>query len=127
MLRTLLPAALPLLLTGCLAGEVYPELYAEAYCLTAYTCVGDEAVEEAVGYTDQENCVSAVRAVVEADPKYKAFTEGECEWDAELAKTCLDEVGEIRNDDTCDGEMEMAAFVLDAATPACAGVYSGCL
>jgi hypothetical protein len=127
MSRLLTSAALATLLSACAAGEVYPELYAEAYCQTAYTCVGEDAVEAAVAYTDQDDCRAAVQAAVEADPKYKAYTEGDCDWDADSAKTCLEEVAEIRQDDACDGAMGFAAFLADAATPACAAVYSGCL
>jgi hypothetical protein len=114
-------------LSACLAGEAWPELYAEAYCQTAYVCVGADAVEAAAGFSDEATCRTTTQAIVEADPKYLGFTEGDCDWVASEAKACLDELAQLRGESVCDGAMPYAQFVVDAVTPACAAVYSGCL
>lgn len=113
-------------LSGCLAGEAYPELYAEAFCQTAYACVGAEETE-AAGFGDEADCRATTQAVVEADPKYLGFQEGDCAWQAAEAKDCLEELAQLRQESSCDGTMTFAAYVADAATPACAAVYGDCL
>lgn len=117
---------IPLTLTGCLAGEVWPEVYAEAFCRSAYACSGKDEVEAQAGFGDEATCRSNTQDLLEADPKYARFQDGECTWVASEAKDCLDELANARNEAACDGEQPFALFLIDAVSPACARVYGDC-
>jgi len=108
---------------ACSTGGSYPEDYATEFCRSAYACIGAEAVEAITLWDDEAECREETTDIVQNDPGFEGWEEGDCAFDAEAAVACIDEVAEIRVDSDCDGEMGYLAFLGDSLNEQCGQVY----
>jgi hypothetical protein len=110
-------------LGGCLTGNSYPAERARTLCDSLFTCVDPDEVEFWTRYDSVEECVAEERDLFEDSAGYESFLDGDCPFDADKAKRCLEEISEVKSDSDCDGNMSFLVFVIDIADDDCAEVY----
>lgn len=121
MRRLLLVLALGLL-AGCVNGNSYPKTYAANYCVALFTCVDANEIEFWTNYDDEDDCKADLQEEMEGSTVYDEFQEGDRTFDPDNADACINEVAQIRDDPDC-GDMNIVAFLADAATDECNEVY----
>jgi len=115
--------AFSLFLGGCVSGGSYPTQRARTYCDSLFSCVDEAEIEFWTRYDDIQECVDEQADSFEDSADYQRFIDGECEFDAESADACLEEISEVKNDNDCDGNMSFLAFSFDSIDQNCGDVY----
>jgi len=124
MLRSL-TLLLPLtLLLGCaVTGDNYPKQYSAAYCASLFACVESESdIDTFLQYDDEAECRENKQSEIESQGYYDQYEEGDREFDADAAATCIKEVDEVRDDSDC-GSMGLIEFGFDVSDEACTRVF----
>lgn len=116
---------IPLFLSGCIlgGGGSFPDRYSKEFCSTMFTCMDEDEVELWFDYDDVTECRDEFSESIEDSQAYEGWEEGDCTYDPEAAKSCLQEVSEMTSDNDCDGDMSYLTFALDAMNDDCSEVY----
>ena len=109
--------------SGCLTGNSYPEQYADAYCESLFTCVPSNQIDLATSYDSVDECVSEVSEAIRESSVFDSFQEGDSTFNKENAESCINEAAQMLTDDSCDGELDIVSFSLDATESDCSDVY----
>jgi hypothetical protein len=115
--------AVTVLLSGCLTGDNYPAERARTYCASLFACVAEAEIEFWTAYDDANECVDDEIDSYEDSSAYGSFQAGECDFDPDSAKRCLEEASSVTSDPDCDGTMGFLSFALDIADDDCDEVY----
>jgi len=110
-------------LLRCITPDNYPQRFADAVCLGIFECLDGADVAFFTGYDDLEDCQEEQMAAIINSPSYDAWEEDEADFNLDSARSCLEEIIEIREDSACDGDMNIISFLADASSDDCADIY----
>ena len=109
--------------TGCLTGNSYPDHYASAYCDALFTCVPEGQIDGLLGFDSVEECYAEKAEDIRNSSSFDSYQEGDHVFRKEKAESCIAEVDQMLTDDSCDGNMDILSFTLDAVESDCSEVY----
>lgn len=110
-------------LFGCLSGSSYPNQLASATCKTAFKCVSQDELEDYFGYKNIGECISDIEEITRNDSSYKAWEEGDKDFNKENAEECLAEIYNVQSDSDCTGSMNIFSFIFDITASECMQIY----
>ena len=109
--------------TGCLTGNSYPDQYASSYCDALFTCVPEGHIDGLLGFDSIDECTVETAEGIRNSSSFDSFQEGDLVFRKEKAESCIDEADQMLADESCDGNMDILSFSLDAAESDCSEVY----
>ena len=75
-----------------------PKRFADAVCVGIFECLDSSSVAFLTGYDDLEDCQEDQEAAILNTAGYDAWEEDEADFDEDSARSCLEEIVEIRED-----------------------------
>ncbi len=116
-------ATLLTLMTGCVVGDSYPDQYAREYCSSLYHCVDADETLTWTGWDGPDECRGETSQDLRQDPLFQYWADGSCQFDAEAASSCLDQLERVRRYTQCDGAMPINVFWGESHDNQCGAVY----
>ena len=110
-------------LLSCITADNFPERFADAVCLSIFECIDSGSIQLFTGYDNLDECQEQWERDFLNGDDYDSWEENDAVFNQANAKSCLTEISEVREDSSCNGNMDIITFITDVSSDDCDSVY----